>query len=153
MTAGTFCSCKAEDTTGKGPGPDGNATLCAVCTSRWRAGHTGPPVQNEDGRYPCERCGRTFETFSALGVHGRNCDGGSWRCAWCSIKADASGGKSPGPDGPRTLCSNCGGRYRSGATGPAKADAFGLYPCEFCGKQFETIAGLGGHRRFCSALK
>ena len=49
------------------------------------------------------------------GIHSRNCDGGLWRCTWCNCKADETSGKAPGPDGPRTLCGNCGGRYRSGA--------------------------------------
>ena len=82
---------------------------------------SGPPEKDADGRYPCDKCDSTFESFRALGIHSR------------------------------TLCSNCAGRYRTGATGPAVMDVFGMYPCDLCGKQYETVAGLGGHRRHCAA--
>ena len=111
---------------------------------------TGPPEKDADGRYPCDKCDSTFESFRALGIHSRTCDGGNWSCQWCETK-DKAAGKGPGPDGPRTLCSNCAGRYRTGATGPAVMDVFGMYPCDLCGKQYETVAGLGGHRRHCAA--
>jgi hypothetical protein len=146
-----WCACSIDETSGKGPGPEGNSSLCSTCSSRFRAGHPGPPPTDANGRYPCENCERTFETFRALGVHGRDCDGGNWRCEWCDVKSTECSGKSPGPNGPRTLCNNCGGRFRSGATGPPVMDVFGLYPCELCGKQFETVAGLGNHRRHCRA--
>mgnify|MGYP003686552505 CR=1 FL=1 len=55
----------------------------------------------------------------------RRCDGGSWRCMWCSAKASETSGKGPGPDGPGTLCSACSGRYRSGHTGPPQQDEEG----------------------------
>ena len=144
-----WCVCSIEETSGKSPGPQGPGTLCSTCSSRWKSGHTGPPERNEDGRYPCDKCERTFETFAALGVHSRNCDGGNWRCNWCKCSAQETSGKSPGPDGPRTLCGACASRYRAGATGPPVKDADGKYPCERCGRQFDTIPSLGGHNRFC----
>ena len=70
--------------------------LCSTCSARWRSGHTGPPPTDTDGRYPCERCERTFETFRALGVHSRDCDGGAWRCNWCECQAHETSGKNPG---------------------------------------------------------
>ena len=146
-----WCDCKRDECSGRGPGPAGGKTLCSSCSSRWKGGHTGPPEKNADGKYPCDKCEAVFDSFRALGIHGRNCDGGKWRCGWCQCTAQQTSGKSPGPDGPGTLCSNCGGRYRSGATGLAKQDQFGTYPCELCGKAFETISGLGGHRRRCPA--
>jgi hypothetical protein len=91
-----WCECNAEETTGKGPGPDGGKMLCSTCSARWRSGHTGPPPTDTDGRYPCERCERSFETFRALGVHSRDCDGGAWRCKWCECQAHETSGKNPG---------------------------------------------------------
>ena len=204
----------------QGPGPNGGKTLCATCSSRFRHGHSSLPPTDASGRYHCERCERTFESFRALGVHTRDCDGGSWRCSWCACKADETNGKGPGPDGPRTLCSACAQRYRSGAARPANQvacmymcmfvraiphvwmcshtsgcvnahgracsrmhmgvtlldtsrlrftvqsctcsrpacatpplapqDAFGQFPCDRCGRPFESISGLGVHRRHCS---
>ena len=34
-----------------------------------------------------------FDTISSLGGHRRFCDGGAWRCEWCSAKADMATGK------------------------------------------------------------
>ena len=31
-------------------------------------------------------------------------------------------------------------------------DSFGMYPCDRCGKAFETPAGLGGHKRRCNGI-
>ena len=35
-------------------------------------------------------------------------------------------------------------------TGPVTVDEFGQYPCKLCGRTFETVSGLGGHRRRCT---
>ena len=148
-----WCECKADEASGKGPGPSGGGTLCSLCSSRFRAGHVALPPTDASGRYPCERCGRTFESFRALGMHSRDCDGGQWRCEWCECKADETSGKGPGPHGGGTLCSACGSRYRNGATGPVLQDAFGQFPCEVCGRPFETISGLGTHRRHCTGVR
>ena len=148
-----WCACKRDECTGKGPGPDGGSSLCSICSMRWKAGHTGPAEADADGKYACDRCDRTFDTFRALGIHSRGCDGGNWRCNWCACKADECSGKSPGPDGKGTLCSNCGSRYRNGATGPPKVDALGMFPCDFCGRVFDSISGLGSHRRRCNMGK
>ena len=113
-----WCECKADETSGKGPGPDGSGTLCSLCSSRFRAGHVALPPTDANGRYPCERCERTFESFRALGIHSRDCDGGQWRCEWCECKAHETSGKSPGPNGSGTLCGACGSRYRNGHSGP-----------------------------------
>ena len=64
-----WCQCRHTPSTGKGPGPDGPMTLCAACSGRFRAGHTGPPQRNEEGRYMCDRCDRTFDTIPGLGSH------------------------------------------------------------------------------------
>ena len=149
----SWCECKAEDTSGKGPGPEGGKTLCSLCSARWRAGHTAAPPTNADGRYPCERCERTFETFRALGVHSRDCDGGAWRCSWCECKAEDTSGKGPGPLGPRTLCSACGCRYRAGHSGPPPKTEDGSYMCDKCGRSFDNIPSLGGHRRHCVGVR
>ena len=119
------------------------------CSSRWKGGLAGPPERDHEGRYPCDKCERTFETFRALGVHGRDCDGGAWRCAWCACKAHETSGKSPGPDGPRTLCSACASRYRAGHAGPPKVNESGRFACDKCDKTFDSMASLGGHKRFC----
>ena len=144
-----WCSVSAEQTSGKGPGPDGPSTLCAPCAGRFRSGHTTAVLPNADGKYDCELCDRTFETIAALGVHRRFCDGGAWRCAWCSGGAEEVQGKGPGPDGAGTLCSACSSRYRGGATGPPTKDVDGNYLCDICERTFTDIRGLGSHRRFC----
>ena len=121
------------------------------CSSRWKGGLAGPPERDHEGRYPCDKCERTFETFRALGVHGRDCDGGAWRCAWCACDAQHAQGRNPGPDGPRTLCSVCASRYRSGATGPPATTADGSFFCERCDRLFESLAALSTHKRHCAA--
>ena len=52
---------------------------------------TGPPEKDADGRYPCDKCDSTFESFRALGIHSRTCDGGNWSCQWCETKDKAAG--------------------------------------------------------------
>ena len=148
-----WCSCKYEETTGKGPGPAGAKTLCSTCSARFRGGATGPPTKNEDGKFVCETCDRTFETISGLGSHRARCDGGVWRCEWCSCKYEASNGKGPGPNGAKTLCSACSGRFRGGATGPPTKNEDGKFVCETCDRTFETISALGSHRHRCDGGK
>ena len=143
-----WCMCSAEQTSGKGPGPDGASTLCANCAGRFRSGHTTAVLPNADGKYECELCDRTFETIAALGVHRRSCDGGAWRCAWCEVSADQAQGKSPGPDGAGTLCSTCGARFRGGHLGPPPRNAFGQIECE-CGRAFDKLNALATHKRSC----
>ena len=143
-----WCSVSAEQTSGKGPGPDGASTLCANCAGRFRSGHTTAVLPNADGKYECELCDRIFETIAALGVHRRSCDGGAWRCAWCEVSADQAQGKSPGPDGAGTLCSTCGARFRGGHLGPPPRNAFGQIECE-CGRAFDKLNALATHKRSC----
>ena len=107
-----WCECKRGETSGRGPGPDGPGSLCSACSSRFRAGHTSRPSQNANGRFICPKCDRDFETIAALGVHGRHCNGGTWRCEWCSCSREETSGRGPGPTGSGTLCSACASRYR-----------------------------------------
>ena len=144
-----WCKCSPEDTNGKNPGPKGPATLCGACGARYRAGHKAPLVANDHGKYPCDNCGKELDSIAALGGHRRFCDGGQWRCGWCKCKAGQCSGKNPGPDGPATLCGACGSRYRAGHKRPLTANDNGKYPCDHCGKELDSIAALGGHRRFC----
>eukprot|EP00301_Raphidiophrys_heterophryoidea_P023772 c7524_g1_i1.p1 GENE.c7524_g1_i1~~c7524_g1_i1.p1 ORF type:complete len:1227 (-),score=282.36 c7524_g1_i1:81-3761(-) len=148
-----WCSIDEASCGGRCPGPSGPRTLCSACGSRFRAGHTGPPTRTEDGHFLCEDCGRKFESIIALGGHRRFCDGGKWRCEWCDCGADEASGKSPGPNGPKTLCSACGSRFRAGHSGPPPKDEDGMYVCQLCGGRFATIPGLGSHRRFCESLQ
>lgn len=143
-----WCNADYASTTGKGPGPNGAKTLCSACSARFRGGASGPPTTNDQGKFVCGSCERTFDTLPAVSSHKRRCDGGKWRCAWCECKADECTGKGPGPGGPSTLCANCSGRYRNGATGAVKRDDKGNFLCD-CGRAFATSAGLGGHRRNC----
>lgn len=143
-----WCRCRADETNGKNPGPRGPATLCGACGSRYRAGHKGPVLANERGKYPCESCGKEMDSIAALGGHRRFCDGGAWRCDWCKCTATECSGKNPGPRGPATLCGACGSRYRAGHTGPPTIKD-GKFECDACGKLMDSIGALGGHRRFC----
>ena len=43
-----------------------------------------------------------------------------WRCHWC--KTSKSRRQNRGPDGPKTLCGTCNGRWRNGETGPRSDD-------------------------------
>ena len=144
-----WCDCRQEESTGKGPGPAGAMTLCSACSARFRAGHTGPPARNDDGKYVCERCERTFETISGLGSHRKRCDGGSWRCAWCECSKDDCSGKGPGPTGGGSLCALCSARWKGGHTGPPAKNAAGRYPCDRCERTFESFRALGVHGRDC----
>ena len=145
----SWCQCKAEDTQGRGRGPDGDISLCGACVARYRSGQTGPPVRNAEGKFLCEDCDRTFDTISGIGSHRNRCDGGNWRCAWCKCDFKQAKGRSVGPDGPATLCGPCAGRYRGGHTGPPTMDENGRFNCDNCTRTFETIAALGVHRRHC----
>ncbi|EGB05573.1 hypothetical protein AURANDRAFT_66332 [Aureococcus anophagefferens] len=145
-----WCECTALEAGGKNPGPGGAATLCGPCGGRYRGGATGPPKRDAEGKYLCDHCGRPHDSLGSLASHSRRCDGGSWRCDWC--KSTDVKGKNPGPRGPATLCGPCGGRYRSGADGPALKDAAtGKYRCAHCPALFDSIGALSGHRRFCDA--
>jgi hypothetical protein len=99
-------------------------------------------------RYVCE-CSRTFDTIAAMGVHRRHCDGGKWLCSWCGCSHNETSGRGAGPDGPRTLCAACASRYRAGHREPPQRDASGKFLCG-CGRTFESMSGLGSHRRHCS---
>ncbi|KAH8098695.1 hypothetical protein JL720_1655 [Aureococcus anophagefferens] len=126
-----WCECTAPRRAAR-TGP-ARAALCGPCGGRYRGGATGPPKRDAEGKYLCDHCGRPHDSLGSLASHSRRCDGGSWRCDWC--KSTDVKGKNPGPRGPATLCGPCGGRYRSGADGPALKDA----------------ATGNGHRRFCDA--
>ena len=132
--------------------PEGAKTLCAACSARWRAGHTGMPQQDGDGNYLCEACGAKFETIRGLGSHRRGCSGGNWRCEWCAKEETETAGKAPGPNGPKTLCSTCGSRFRTGHT-KMVVQVNGRFMCENCSKLFDTMVALGGHRRYCDGGK
>ncbi|KAJ8603590.1 hypothetical protein CTAYLR_004836 [Chrysophaeum taylorii] len=144
-----WCKCRADECSGKNPGPRGRSTLCGACGSRYRAGHSGPVLPNERGKFTCEACGKELDSIGALGGHRRFCDGGQWRCDWCKCSAAQCSGKNPGPRGPATLCGACGSRYRAGHTGPPRTTRDGKFVCETCGKLLDSIGALGGHRRFC----
>jgi len=89
-----WCECDAAAAQGKGPGPDGPRTLCAVCASRFRAGHREALRRDADGKWLCgcaatghkagckqrlftgtavNRCGRAFDSTGGLGSHRRHC--------------------------------------------------------------------------------
>ena len=75
-----------------------------------------------------------------LGSHSRGCSGGTWRCEWCNADEKAARGKSPGPNGPKTLCSRCGSRYRSGQGARVPRNAEGLYVCDRCTHTYDSTA-------------
>lgn len=107
-------------------------------------------VTKVDGKYQCDKCEQLFDSMLGLGSHRRTCDGGNWRCEWCDIDSIKARAKSPGPNGPCTLCSACGSRFRNGAKGPPKRDVDGKYICEAgCGRLFDTVSGVSSHRRTC----
>ena len=148
-----WCHCSAGETSGKGPGPNGSGTLCASCAGRFRKNPaSGPLLQNEDGTYTCDGCGRTFETKAGLGGHRKACDGGNWACEWCQCSAGETSGKARGPSGSGTLCSKCGSRWQNGATGPLLQNKDGTYSCDKCSRCFDTVAGVAGHMARCTGV-
>ena len=170
-----WCGCDSKAAGGrKNPGPNGSGTLCSPCGGRFRRPKSDVPASARApkatkaadggswtpkapksrppaavGPQTCDACGATFETGGALAGHRRFCDGGTWRCAWCACKKSETHGRAPGPDGPATLCSTCGSRFRSGATGPPTIDADGKFVCDGCGRKHDTMGGLAAHRRSC----
>ena len=103
----------------------------------------------EDGQLMCTKCEKNYSSEAGLRGHlTKGCDHGKWRCQWCG--SGKSAGKSPGPDGPKTLCSSCSSRFRSGHEGPPQRNSDGLYVCDSCSATFETNRGLGSHRRGCT---
>jgi hypothetical protein len=156
--------CGGSGKTGQEDGPDGPATLCAACHSRFCGGAKSRAVE-QAGMLLCDTCGKRCANVIGLAAHMRTCDGGQWRCKWC--KTDAHG-QMPGPDGPGTLCNSCGscfqGRLR---TQPAqilpagessdqwkqapKTSSAGDYFCERgCRKHFESMEGLLAHQCVCT---
>jgi hypothetical protein len=145
-----WCDMKeGEHLKGKGPGPDGPSTLCSVCASRFRSGYKKPPTIDADGKAVCDGCGLKFDSVRGLGSHIRGCTGGTWRCEWCAADEKQSRGKSPGPNGPRTLCSKCGSRFRNGQKARIERDDEGRLICDRCHKTFDSLIRLSGHKRFC----
>ena len=139
-----WCTSTYRQCAGKvGPGPTGPQTLCSACSARFRSGHTGPPEQNEEGKFVCPECQRGFESIGALGGHRRFCDAGVWRCEWCEVRAEECSGKGPGPEGPKTLCSACSARFRAGHTAAPRRDARGNFMCDSCGRAFVSMGALG----------
>lgn len=148
-----WCNVHESEARGKAPGPNGPRTLCSKCGSRFRSGYSKPLIDEKTGRFICDQCSRSYDTFTALAGHKRFCDGGLWRCEWCNCEGSTSSSKCSGPNGPKTLCSACGARFRSGHNRPPPRDPkTGLFYCLNCEKRFETIGGLGSHRRFCNQL-
>jgi hypothetical protein len=145
----TWCHCSGQECGNKSTGPDGPATLCTSCSQRWKSGHSGPPPKDDTGRFVCDNCSRAFENISGLGSHRSRCDGGVWRCEWCNADYASSSGKGPGPNGVKTLCSACSGRFRGGASGPPTTNEQGKFVCGSCERTFETISALSSHKRRC----
>ena len=121
--------------------------LLRACVDR-----KAPVFDEATGRLVCDGCQRHFETFTALAGHKRFCDGGNWHCEWCHCPGEKAQSKTSGPNGPKTLCASCGARYRSGHSRPPPMDSKGRVFCKNCNKRFDTIGGLGSHRRFCNDL-
>jgi len=144
--------CKTTTTEHKLVGPDGPRTLCSSCGKRHKMGFTAEPKMNKEGKWLCETCARTFDTLAGCGSHKRHCTGGNWKCEWCKVNESTSEttAKLEGPNGKGTLCQLCSGRFKSGATGPPKQLKNGNYECEECTREFQTLAGLGCHRKACT---
>jgi hypothetical protein len=144
--------CGTRHSKGCGEGPDG-VQLCSSCVKAAQAGGGPPPELTEQGRFLCT-CRRTYDSMTSLAVHKRHCLGGDWACEWCKCK-ERTGHKlqkGKGPNGPRTLCAACSQRYRHGHQGPPSLDSEGRFLCE-CERAFESMSGLGSHRRFCEVAK
>jgi hypothetical protein len=144
-----WCKCTLQEANGRSPGPGGSGSLCSACGSRFRGGAKGPIKQDADGKFICDKgCGRLFDAMAGIASHRRNCTGGRWACDWCACKETETPGKSPGPKGSSTLCSACGSRFRGGHSKMIDT-VDGKYECNKCKKLFETMLGLGSHRRTC----
>lgn len=139
--------CGGSGKTGQQEGPDGPATLCAACHSRYTDGATAA-AKREAGMFLCDTCGQRCATVVGLAAHERYCDGGQWRCKWCKLEAH---GRMPGPDGTATLCNLCGNCFRGSRTGAPEANSSGYYLCERgCHKQFGSVEGLLAHQSVCT---
>ena len=51
-----WCEVRADECSGKGPGPEGPKTLCSACSARFRAGHTAAPLRDDKGNFLCDSC-------------------------------------------------------------------------------------------------
>ena len=78
--------CGGSGKTGQEDGPDGPATLCAACRSRYSSG-ADAAAKREAGTFVCDTCGQRCATMVGLAAHMRGCDGGQWRCKWCRTEA------------------------------------------------------------------
>eukprot|EP01043_Picozoa_sp_COSAG02_P077167 COSAG02_NODE_16755_length_1058_cov_0.885297_2_plen_282_part_01 len=143
--------CGSSGATGKEDGPDGSATLCAACHSRYSSG-VKAPAKREAETFVCDICGQRCATMISLAAHMRGCDGGQWRCKWCKTEAH---GQMAGPDGPSTLCNFCGSVFRIGyvRTCPRAEGAgvvLGFLCRRGCRKQFGSMEGLLAHQCVCT---
>ena len=77
-----------------------------------------------DGLWHCKSCEVVYETRAALFGHARFCEAvNAWQCEWCKATAGETHHKGNGPNGPKTLCSACSQRFRSGHNAmPAQND-------------------------------
>ena len=114
-----WCGCKRLETSGRAPGPKGPRRSVRPAAADSRRRQVGTLKMPGDGQVQVRRRGSLFDSIGALSGHRRFCDGGSWRCDWCSCTISEGGQpEEPGPKGPATLCGPCGGaipRRRHGA--------------------------------------
>jgi hypothetical protein len=66
-------------------------------------------------------------------------------CAQCACTCMPRLASPPGPMTRRTTLAHC----RRHSRRPCKPCVAPQYPCDKCGRQFDNIASLGGHGRFC----
>ena len=153
-----WCMCKAEECSGKGPGPDGASTLCAPCSGRFH-GDTGvPPPTNADGSYVRSSATARSTTSpawartaaAATAARGAAAGATASTSVVARVRPRATfpappsaptplpcpqpaipvrRSQGPGPDGNKTLCSTCSARFRSGHTKPPQTNDDGKYVC------------------------
>ena len=150
-------------------GPQGPNSLCGVCGVFFRKKWKEAPLMKPrpHGQYTrgapadslvfaCRDCPFTFSTFRGLDAHqgvSNECKKGVWECRWCGT-GNAFGKTLKGPDGPDTLCKNCGDAYKIGLTkAPTRNQKNGWYICFQCPKQYRDIKRLKTHMLTCDGGK
>lgn len=166
--AATLCaSCAQRYRAGRvGPVVGGSASgragpwACALCSRLFAsaqvlAEHAARCGQN----LVCDRCGLKCKDHAQLAHHRHTCceptaAAAAWACAWCGCGAANTSAALPGPDGPGTLCTSCGHKYRGGDMQQPRYDPrhvhYSAAACVACGAHNATVPGPTPDTALCT---